>query len=211
MTSRGCLRFITFRRFACIQAVILSVSALARAEDAQDARVAPSAPVVDRPHRIPFSIGYAAADGNSDIEGDHRVAESLGSLRAGYAYRLLSFFEAGADLSYWTTMSRSSIQAAIPSAVIRPFLPFGSRVEVGVTGRAGVLLWPQTGVGTGAWIGPAFSGGPDVRVWIDDSVGLLVSGDATIASGTGPGVPNAVNERAWFAAAGVFAGAVARL
>src|SRR5678815_206532 len=109
---------MTFRRFACIQAVILSVSALAHAEDAPDARVTPSASVAERPHRIPFSIGYAAVDGNTDVEGDHRIAESVGGVRVGYAYRLLSFFEAGADLSYWTTLSKSSIQAAIPSAVI---------------------------------------------------------------------------------------------
>lgn len=207
MASLECLRFTTFRRFACIQAVFLSISALARAEDAPDARLAPSVRVAERRHRIQFSLGYAAADGNTDVESDHRNVHGLAGLRVGYAYRLLSFFEAGADLSYWT----SDVQAAVPSAVIRPFVPIGDRVEVGLTGRVGVLIWPQTGEGTGVWVGPALSAGPDVRVWIDDAFGLLVAGDVTTAHGKGPGILNMVNERAWFMAAGGFVGAVVRL
>lgn len=196
--------------FACIQALSLLLPAPARAGEAADGSVEPGPTVAERRHRVSFSLGYAAVDGNKDIEGDHRIARNAGNLRAGYAYRPLAWFEAGADLAYWTTATSSAIQAAIPSLVIRPFVPIGEHVEIGLSGRVGAVLWPQTDAGTGVWIGPAFSAGPDVRVWITDVVGLTLGGDVTAAHGTGPGIMNAVSERAWFFAGGAFFGAAAR-
>lgn len=196
--------------FACVPAVVLLFSAPARAGEPTDGGVAPGSTVAERRHHMSFSLGYAAVDGNKDVEGDHRIARNAGSLRAGYMYRPLVWFEAGADLSYWTTATSSAIQAAITSLVIRPFIPIGDHVEIGLSGRVGVLVWPQTEAGTGAWIGPAFSVGPDVHVWISDVIGVSLAGDVTAANGTGPGIPNAVNERAGFYAGGAFFGAVAR-
>ena len=162
------------------------------------------------PHRISAAIGYASADGNKDIEGDHRVAEHAGSFRAAYTYRLVKGFEFGGNLSYWTSEG-SGINAFLPSAHIRPFIPIADVVEIGLTARAGVCIWPQSGQGTGAWVGPALSAGPDVRVWLTRDLGLEIAGDVTIAGGTGPEQPNLVSRTAGFMAAGVFAGALYRL
>jgi hypothetical protein len=156
-------------------------------------------------HNVP--LDDCAEEGNKHVEGDHRVALHAGSFRLGYAYRLINGF--GADASYWTSEG-SGIDAIIPSVQLRPFLPVG-RVALGLTARAGLLIWPQSGGGTGAWTGLALSGGPDARVWLTHELGVQVAGDVTFANGTGPSQPNLVSETAWFGALGAFAGVVYRL
>jgi hypothetical protein len=162
-------------------------------------------------HRVSGAIGYAATNVHSSIESDFSYNAHAGSVRAAYAYRAVNGLEVGADVSYWIS-DDSSINTLIPCVTVRPYLPLGRSVELGLTFRAGLIIWSQSSYGgTGAWTGSGMSAGPDVRIWLDRTIGVELAADGTVASGKGPARLNVVSDNASFIAAGLFASAVVRL
>jgi len=198
-------RFLRFLVFFAVHTAAQALGARAALADVAE-------PVAPGPHRLIAATGLADSVQAGD-EGDNDARGLAVFSRLGYAYRLLRWLEVGGEFDTW--FATSSIDALIPSVCVRPFVPIGNSVEVGLSATLGLSIWPQT-YSTRAFIGPGYSLAVDGRVWLAPAVGVSLSAEGAAVSGKDSGYqylppPNVGRPTDSFLAGGFSLGLVARL
>jgi hypothetical protein len=99
--------------------------------------------------------------------------------RLGYGFQIFRRLELGAELGYWqsTTQGRA-LRVLLPGVVLRPYLPFGKddSGEVALHLHAS-LSSVSIGDVPGSWVGLGLSAGPDVRFWVDQTLGVQIGAE----------------------------------
>jgi hypothetical protein len=136
------------------------------------ARADASNPVPLLPHRIGGALSAGIAYGSIDrinSEGNRFKGEGLYGIHATYGYQVLEGFELGAGLSY---LNGYDMNALATTLRLRPYVPIGERVELGLTLSGGLLVWPHLEYVNidrretdEFWTGTLFSLGIDCTVW----------------------------------------------
>jgi hypothetical protein len=129
----------------------------------------------ERVPSLPHRVGGAIGDGPGAVHIGHYASEQLRlsgnafSLHATYGYQLVEGLEVGASLNYWNS---SELNGFVTALRMRPYVPLGDRVEIGLPMSAGLLMWPHAEGSEELWLGPSFSMGIDCTIWVSRAFGL---------------------------------------
>jgi hypothetical protein len=169
-------RRVTLERSLCAVAGATLTALVASDSRAADSDAEPAM----RNHFL-FGGGVATTFFQGGTDGyftEKGVAQSYG--RVAYSYYLLRGLDVGGDLHFFTGYE------LLPAVSIRGYLPLGAddAVELGLSGHLGMLILERS---PRTWLGWSTSAGPDVRVWISETVAVQLSGEAAYGTGSSSG------------------------
>jgi hypothetical protein len=123
--------------------------------------------------RLAAGGGYAAVYFVGGSDGHYGENGQWGNGQIAYSYSPVRGLDLGIDL---VRFSLSGASLTLPAATVRGFLPIGRDiVEIGFQGHLGGLFastWTIDWRGWSTWVGP------DVRVWVHESFGFQLAGQA---------------------------------
>ena len=116
------------------------------------------------PHRIALGVGLEFVAPNISRDANWAEMYMPAGFAAGYAYRLLPWFELGAQAMYDRSLQTSAPDVFAPAFSLRLCAPVSANraTELGLTGRAGLLYLTLTDFDM-RWSGSAFAIAGDVR------------------------------------------------
>src|SRR5258706_13758702 len=100
-------------------------------------------PVPLLPHRIggalDAGIGYGSIS-RVGSESERFKGEGVYGVHASYGYQIADGLEVGAGLTYWKATELNGLATTLR---LRPYVPIGDQVELGLTLSGGLFLWPH--------------------------------------------------------------------
>jgi hypothetical protein len=145
-------------------------------------------PVSSSPHRIGGALGAGTAFESIARDGSEELrfkGIAIASAQASYGYKVVDGLELGAGVGYWNA---SELNGFALRGKLRPYLPLGARVEIGLPVSAGLLVWPHAEVNEELWVGWSGSVNLDCRIWIDRRYALELYGGGDGGHVTGPSI-----------------------
>jgi len=185
-----CLRFFGLRRRAVALAslsVTLLTAALATSgtnNGEQSGGVGPRKELSASRNRLSGTIGTGGVAPLMGVDGHFGGGGGVLG-RLGYGFQIFRGLELGAEIGYWeSTTDGSALHVLLPGVVLRPYIPFGKNDsgEVALHLHASLSSVSIADV-PGAWFGFGYSAGPDVRFWVDQTLGVHIGAEVFSMTG----------------------------